>query len=293
MAHFENILIHVLTFDNSPQLYGLIKKISINLNVKILVYEYYLVQGSESLYIKAKCGIILSEIYELNKYIIVTSNEELDNALTNITRGESIYIKNGTYTLSKSYNIPCINIIGEKENPPIIQVTEKYFITTDNELGTNIFENLQFRGTSGGINLSSAYASAEIRNCNWKNMVNQYNFTAIYIFNHNDDKHVLIEDCEFINNYTTGYGHYCTNIHCIAPNGAKNITVQNCIFNATRNNGISNIQTGNVYRVAVNHKAQWENRLTYASATNCYFCNNQYLHANDTIYGFTSNNNCP
>ena len=69
MAHFENILIHVLTFDNSPQLYGLIKKISINLNVKILVYEYYLVKDTNTLNIKAKSNNIESNMIVLNEIL--------------------------------------------------------------------------------------------------------------------------------------------------------------------------------------------------------------------------------
>ncbi|WP_458405968.1 Ig-like domain repeat protein [Methanobrevibacter sp.] len=253
----------------------------------------YLVQGSESLYIQAKGGIILSEICEMNIYKIVTSSEELDIALTNAIQGDSIYIKNGTYSLSQNYNIPCISIIGEEENPPIFNVAnERFFVASSSEVGTNVFENLQFRGANGGILSNSQYASVEIRNCNWKNMVNQYNFHAIKITAWSDDKYVLIEDCEFINNYTIDFGHFCTNIHCIAPNGPKNLTVRNCVFNATRNNGTNNVQGGHEYRVALNVTHEWANSLSYVAPTNCYFCNNQYLHSNDTLYGFTRDN-CP
>ena len=224
---------------------------------------------------------------------IVTNNIELDEALTGAIRDDIIYIMPGEYSITKSYNIPCIKISGDENNIPTITVGDNTNITTTStESGINIFENIGFTGRTGGIRCHSAYASVEIRNCNWKNMVNQYNFQAIWIDNFTEERYVLIEDCEFINNYTTGYGHYCTSIDCIAPEGAMNLTVRNCIFNATRDNVTANLLTGNKYRVALNRKERWGNSLNTAPAVNCYFCNNQYLHPDDTLYGFESDE-CP
>ena len=224
---------------------------------------------------------------------IVTNNIELDEALTEAIRDDIIYIMPGEYSITKSYNIPCIKISGDENNIPTITVGDNTNITTTStESGINIFENIGFTGRIGGIHCQSAYASVEIRNCNWKNMVNTYNFQAIWIDNFTEDRYVLIEDCEFINNYTTGYGHFCTSIDCIAPEGAMNLTVRNCIFNATRDNATANLLTGNKYRVALNRKERWGNSLNTAPAVNCYFCNNQYLHPDDTLYGFESDE-CP
>ena len=223
----------------------------------------------------------------------MTNNIELDEALTEAIRDDIIYIMPGEYRITKNYFIPCIKISGDENNIPTITVgNDTNITTTSTESGINIFENIGFRGQRGGIYCQSPYASAEIRNCNWKNMVNTYNYQAIWIDNFTEDRYVLIEDCEFINNYTTGYGHYCTSIDCIAPEGAMNLTVRNCIFNATRDNAETNILTGNKYRVALNRKERWGNSLNTAPAVNCYFCNNQYLHPDDTLYGFESDE-CP
>ena len=259
-------------------------------------YSYiYNSQDINDLTIYAKSKNVESETITIKNYSYICSNStELNNILSSITQGDSIYIKNGEYTLSQSYSIPCIKVIGEEENPPIINVNNQFFITNSNQSGTNIFENLQFRGTTGGIDSPSQVANLEVRNCNWKNMENKYNFHAIRITGWSDDKYILIENCEFINNRTTGYGHYCTNIHCIAPTGPKNLTVQNCIFNATRKNynPPGNVQGGHEYRVAINIKQESATTMSYEEPINCYFCNNQYLHYLDTLYGFNSQN-CP
>ena len=251
--------------------------------------KFIIPSGTISLYVEKGYPAEL-----LNDLFVCSNLTELENALSSVRDRDLIYIKNGTYTLSQSYSIPCIKVIGEKENPPIINVTNQFFITNSNQSGTNIFENLQFRGTTGGIDSTSQFASLEVRNCNWKNMENKYNFHAIRITGWSDDKHILIENCEFINNRTTGYGHYCTNIHCIAPTGPKNLTVRNCIFNATRNNYNlpGNVQGGHQYRVAINIKEEFATTMSYEEPINCYFCNNQYLYHLDTLYGFNSQN-CP
>ena len=213
-----------------------------------------------------------------NTYVVSTL-AELDNALSSVTNGQIIYIKNGEYVLTKRYDIPTCTIIGESKTDTIIKSYAFGFTS-----GTSTAEvcNLKFdgngvdRGDAGMISLASQ-VNVNIHDCHFTNMSGQWNCHGVRIATTSSDKTIEIHHNLFDgNNTTTGYGHTKSSIAGYHLSTIYNLQIHHNTFNHP-SGGSNTVFGGKAIALFNNNSAP--------TLVNCSAYNNSYLGAGD------SNNN--
>lgn len=186
------------------------------------------------------------KIYHDSFNYVVHSLSELDTALTNIQEGESLYIAQGEYTLTKQYSLPSCTIIG---NNAAIQ-----------EYGFNFNQNTHTPIEISGLkftcnNIKSdnplisiqTNANVHIYDCEWNNINQQYNADNINIGTSSSDYNIEIDHCIFKGpNYCSEDGHSKASIYCRAnkPLAYNNINIHHNIFNHSTPNDSQNLYNG-------------------------------------------------
>ena len=176
---------------------------------------------------------------------VVHSLAELDTALTNIKEGESLYIANGEYTLTKPYSLPSCTIIGDNA------VIKEYGLQFDKDTHTPIeisglkftCDTIKSENSLIGINTS---ANVHIHNCEWDDIRQQWNADNINIGVTSPDYNIEIDHCIFKGpNYCKGYGHSKASICCWGNNSTMyNINIHHNVFNHSIANDSRNLYNG-------------------------------------------------
>lgn len=267
-------------------------KVQINDNNQL--YTFYDSQGyisanmsSRSLMQAYQTNAKISNFYYWSKkkidYVVDTTSE-LINALNNISEGETLHIKNGTYTLSQQYSLPSCTITGDNA-----RIMENGFIF-DQDTHTPIdISGITFDGNNVQ-NMSilveiDTLADVHIHNCTFTNKRADWNGDNIYIHCSSEDYNIEINDCIFTgDNYCNGFGHSKASI-CYDDSIAHNISIHHNIFNHNENVGDS----GNLH----NERAI-AFYFGYSTVTldNCVAYCNTYVGSEDTNFGITESQ-CP
>ena len=119
----------------------------------------------------------------------------------------------------------------------------------------------------------------EVYNCDWVGARRTYNWYAISTRIGN----VLVDSCTFIDNKTTGYGHFCTAIMAHKNSSFSDITVKRCTFDGNINSG--NVHNGNAAAIITSTDAYTYGSYAIAQLNNVHFYCNTYVKSGDTLYG--------
>ena len=210
---------------------------------------------------------------------IVNTVSELTNALINVSEGESIYIKSGTYTLSQQYSLPSCRIIGN--NATIVENGFNFDQNTSTpiEISGITFDGNNVQNMSVLVDINTV-ADVHIHNCTFTNKKADWNGDNICIHNSSADHNIEIDHCTFTgDNYCRGYGHSKGSIIYFGNDGhpdAYNISIHHNTFDHNENVG----DTGNLY----NGRA-----ICFIDATlhDCIAYCNTYVGSKDTNDGIT------
>lgn len=185
------------------------------------------------------------KIYHDSFDYVAHSLSELDTALTNIKEGESLYIAEGEYTLTKQYSLPSCTIIGN--NATIKEYGFKF--------NKNTHTPIEISGLKFICNTIKSYnpliaidtsADVHIYDCEWDNIRQQWDADNITIGVASPDYNIEIDHCIFKGpNYCREHGHSKASICCWGDNSTVyNINIHHNIFNHSISNGSENLYNG-------------------------------------------------
>lgn len=195
------------------------------------------------------------KIYHDSFDYVVSSLSELNTALTNIQEGESLYIAEGEYTLTKQYSLPSCTIIG---NNATIQEYGFNFNQINQNTNTPIeVSGLKFTcptiKSDNPLICIDTNANVHIHNCEWDNINQKWNADNIYITMSSPDYNIEIDHCVFKGpNYCQGRGDSKASICCLGDNSAAyninihhyNINIHHNIFNHSTTNDANSLYKG-------------------------------------------------
>lgn len=215
----------------------------------------------------------------------VDTTETLVNALTNMQEGESLYIKEGEYTLTQPYEIPPCTIVG---NNATIK-SYAFHLKTASETTLYDISGITFDGNNvyrsdPGMILCQANADIHIHDCHFTNMTGTYNCHAIRVASTNTDYTIEIDHNLFDgSNNVTEYGHTKSSIACYHLSQIYNLKIHHNTFNHP-SGGHNTVWKGKAIACFNNNSA--------SSLTNCHAYCNQYLGSGDFNNNITEES-CP
>ena len=209
----------------------------------------------------------------------ITNATELENAIANISEGETLYLKNGTYTLSDAFSLPNCTIYGENATIKEIGLTFGENGNSNINISGITFDGNNVQNMRGFIDIQTI-TDVHIHNCTFTHKRADWNGENIWISKSDADHSVEIYHCTFTgDNYCNGYGHTKASIAYDGQQGystAYNISIHHNTFNHNENVGDSN----NLY----NGRAIC---FLYATLNNSIAYCNTYVGSEDTNNGIT------
>ena len=185
------------------------------------------------------------KIYHDSFDYVAHSLSELDTALTNIQEGESLYIAQGEYTLTKQYSLPSCTIIGNNATIQEYGFNFNQNTHTPIEISGLKFTCNNIKSDNPLISIQTN-ANVHIYDCEWDNINQQYNADNINIGTSSPDYNIEIDYCVFKGpNYCQGRGDSKASICCLGDNSAAyNINIHHNIFNHSTTNDANNLYKG-------------------------------------------------
>lgn len=186
------------------------------------------------------------KIYHDSFNYVVHSLSELDTALTNIQEGESLYIAQGEYTLTKQYSLPSCTIIGNNATIQEYGFNFNQNTHTPIEISGLKFTCNNIKSDNPLISIQTK-ANVHIYDCEWNNINQQYNADNINIGTSSSDYNIEIDHCIFKGpNYCSEDGYSKASIYCRAnkPLAYNNINIHHNIFNHSTPNDSQNLYNG-------------------------------------------------
>lgn len=231
---------------------------------------------------------IIAKSYTLQKDFFVAHNqEELIGLLETIHDGQTIFISNGTYTLSKTYEVPNCNIVGESEGQVIIKNRGFIFNSNSNtqaEVCNIVFDGNNVNRGDPGFIQCDVEANVSIYNCQFINMKGQDSCHAIRISKTSPSYSIEIYNCSFEGTNATTSGLTCASIAGYHISKFYNLSIHDNVFNHS---------TGGTTPFFGKTKAiNLFNNNTIATTQNCKAYCNQYLGPEDSNVGITEQE-CP
>ena len=177
-------------------------------------------------------GIIVSETFSIRDFTYIADTmEKLATALTNVTTGNSIYLKDGTYSLPSSYTVSGIKLIGESTNAKIVS-SDGQINFTDSIVDTIGME-------TANVNRPVIYVdgTTTVKNCDCISNLKPWDAAVISVNLNNPNGLITIYGCYFHGNaQSNGFGHSCA---AITGQGsvAYNVIIHHNTFNHPCNSG--------------------------------------------------------
>lgn len=179
---------------------------------------------------------------------VVHSLSELDTALTNIQEGESLYIAEGEYTLTKQYSLPSCTIVGDNA------IIKEYGFNF-NQINQNTNTPIEVSGlkftcptikSDNPLICIDTDANVHIHNCEWDNINQKWNADNINITMSSPDYNIEIDHCVFKGpNYCQKRGDSKASICCLGGDSAAyNINIHHNIFNHSTTNDANSLYKG-------------------------------------------------
>lgn len=199
-----------------------------NLGQVSYVYES---QGVGDVEFRFECGTLTETLTIRDFTYIVDTMEKLTTALTNATTDNSIYLKDGTYSLPSNYTVSGIKLIGESTNAKIVSSNGQINFT-DSIIDTIGIE-------TANVNRPAIYVTGTttVKNCDCVSNVKPWDATVIKVNLNNPNGLITIHDCYFHGDArSSGYGHSCS---AITGEGsvAYNVIIHHNTFNHPCNSG--------------------------------------------------------
>lgn len=210
---------------------------------------------------------------------MISSIDELVTAFESLEEGDSLFILEGEYVLSKQYSLPSCTIMGENAT------IKQYGIIFDQDthapidISGIIFDGNNVQNSSVLLEIDTL-ADVHIHNCTFTNKRSDWNGDNIYIHRSSEDYNVEINNCTFTgDNYCAGFGHTKASV-CYDGSSAYNISIHHNIFNHNENVGDNrNLHNG---RAIAFYYGLYDTTLH-----NCIAYCNTYIGSEDTNYGIS------
>ena len=226
-------------------------------------------------------GIIISETFSIRDFTYIADTmEKLATALINVTTGNSIYLKDGTYSLPSNYTVSGIKLIGESTNAKIVS-TDGYITFVDSTI-----ENIGMETVNVNRPVIQIDGVSTVIGCDCVSDLKPWDATVIMLTPDNPDASIEICNCYFHGNaQSNGHGHTCS---AITVNGSSlyNVFIHHNIFDHPCNS--SQLHGRNKGKAVVFYN---ENNLNTVINNVHLYCNS-YNGCGDTNLGVTEEN-CP
>ena len=216
-------------------------------------------------------GIIISETFSIRDFTYIADTmEKLATALINVTTGNSIYLKDGTYSLPSNYTVSGIKLIGESTNAKIVS-SDGQINFTDSIVDTIGMETVN-------VNRPVIYVdgTTTVKNCDCVSEIKPWDAAVISVNLNNPDGLITIHDCYFHGDAkSNGFGHSCG---AITGQGsvAYNIIIHHNTFNHPCNS--DQLHGGNKGKAV----CFYNGHNTIGTLNNVHLYCNEYLGCGDT-----------
>ena len=216
-------------------------------------------------------GIIISETFSIRDFTYIADTmEKLATALINVTTGNSIYLKDGTYSLPSNYTVSGIKLIGESTNAKIVS-SDGQINFTDSIVDTIGMETVN-------VNRPVIYVdgTTTVKNCDCVSNLKPWDATVIKVNLNNPNGLITIHNCYFHGDAkSNGFGHSCS---AITGEGsvAYNVIIHHNTFNHPCNSG--QLHGGNKGKAV----CFYNGGSTTGTLNNVHLYCNEYLGCGDT-----------
>ena len=216
-------------------------------------------------------GIIISETFSIRDFTYIADTmEKLATALINVTTGNSIYLKDGTYSLPSNYTVSGIKLIGESTNAKIVS-SDGQINFTDSIVDTIGMETVN-------VNRPVIYVdgTTTVKNCDCVSNLKPWDATVIKVNLNNPNGLITIHNCYFHGDAkSNGFGHSCS---AITGEGsvAYNVIIHHNTFNHPCNS--DQLHGGNKGKAV----CFYNGGSTTGTLNNVHLYCNEYLGCGDT-----------
>lgn len=216
-------------------------------------------------------GIIISETFSIRDFTYIADTmEKLATALINVTTGNSIYLKDGTYSLPSNYTVSGIKLIGESTNAKIVSSDGQINFTD------SIVDTIGMETVNVGRPVIYVDGTTTVKNCDCVSEIKPWDAAVISVNLNNPDGLITIHDCYFHGNAkSNGFGHSCG---AITGQGsvAYNIIIHHNTFNHPCNS--DQLHGGNKGKAV----CFYNGGSTTGTLNNVHLYCNEYLGCGDT-----------
>lgn len=222
---------------------------------------------------------------EISYDYTASTTEELKTALTSLQEGESLYIEEGSYTLTSPTEIPPCTIVGDgTTNLSYAFHCKTASATTPYDISGITFDGNNVYRSDPGMILCQADADIRIHDCHFTNMTGTYNCHGVRVASTHSDYTIEIDHNLFDgSNNVTKYGHTKSSIACYHLSQIYNLQIHHNTFNHP-SGGYNTVWKGKAIACFNNSAA--------STLTNCHAYCNQYLGAGDFNNNITEES-CP